>query len=47
LAQLDDDQIIILAIHLRKNSQGDEFFERHQAVLHPVSNHLGANQDEM
>jgi hypothetical protein len=47
LAQIDDDQIIILASHLRKNSHDDEFFERHQAVLHPVSNHLGADQDEM
>jgi len=47
LSRIDDDQIIILASYLRQNAHDDEFFERHKAVLHPVSAYLGADQDEI
>jgi len=46
LAQVDDDQIIILASHLREHYWDDEFRERHKAVLGPVSRHLGASREE-
>lgn len=47
LAQIDDDQIIILASYVRRNREDDQFFKRHESILAPVRAHLGSSQDEL
>ena len=46
LRELDDAEIIVLASNLQKN-QDDEFWNRHDTVLHPVLAHLGSSQEEL
>ncbi len=41
LAELEDDQIIILARHLRRNKFDKEFYEKHIKVLETKINYLG------
>jgi uncharacterized protein (DUF2267 family) len=45
LAQIDDDQIIILASHLPNNLDDGTFYARHQAVLRPYRRQLGGGRD--
>jgi hypothetical protein len=47
LAQIDDDQIIILASYLRKNDQDNAFRNRHKNILTPVRAHLDSDQSEV
>ena len=47
LAQVDDEQIIILASYLHKHNSDDDFFERHKTVLALVSRQLGVSEDEI
>lgn len=46
LAEIDDDQIVILASYLMKN-RGNEFRDRHASVLDPVVAYLGGDQEEI
>ena len=47
IANITDDQIIILARHLRKNLFNEEFYERHSSVLQSRAAYFGFSQDEI
>ena len=41
LAELEDEQIIVLAYHLDKNRHDDNFYEAHANALEPKIDHVG------
>jgi hypothetical protein len=46
LGDIDDDQVIILTSKLRRHQFDTVFSDRHDAVLRPVSVHMGSSREE-
>jgi len=47
LAEVDDDQIVILTSHLSRHLHDEKFYERHRSVLESVGAHMGSDPDEV
>ena len=46
LAEIGDDQVIILASKLRRHLQDRDYQELHEAVLSPPQTHMGSSQED-